>query len=173
MTRVCGSEKTLRNRNRRTSTKLFLNMYRRRVPYIADNALYKDFYRGGNLPVFRGVYQDGSGLIGNFFRSVIPIVKPILASAGKTLLKTGVSALDDVLSGERDFKRILKRRGIEGLKTVGKDVTEQALKSLKTEQSGGWRGQKRKTRKRKRTPDIFDNQEKNHPKRRCKTTKTK
>lgn len=147
-------------------------MYRRRVPFIADNSLYKNYYRGGNLPVFRGSYQDGSGLLGNFFRSAIPILKPFLASAGKTLLNTGATVLNDVLTqgGETDIKTILKKRGIEGLKKAGKDITEQALEKIKTSrQKGGWRRQRRKTQKRKITPDIFDNI--SPTKRRCKRKK--
>lgn len=146
-------------------------MYRRRVPFIADASLYKDYYRGGNLPVFRGVYQDGSGILGSFFRSAIPILKPILASVGKTLLSTGATALNDVLTGESNIKTALKKRGVEGLKTVGRDLTERALKKLKTRQEGGRRQRRRNVntpRKRKQSVDIFDKITATKPKRRCK-----
>lgn len=109
-----------------------MNVYRRRVPYIADPSLYKDYYRGAGLPAFRGTTVDGSGLLGNFLRSALPIIKPFAISAGKNLLRSGAAALSDVVSGEKDVKTDLKQRSLEGLKHVGKDISSRLLRTFKS-----------------------------------------
>ena len=147
-------------------------VHRRRIPYIPNRSLYKDYYRasgGGGLPVFRGIHQDGSGLLGNIFRFAMPLVK----SAGKTLLKSGAEALSDVVSGEKDIKSALKERGLQGLQQVGRNVTGRLLGALDDgatrEQQGGRRRRysKRSTRttvaakgrkRKQRETDIFDNE---------------
>ena len=139
-----------------------MSPYRRRVPYIPDRSVYKLHYNsaGGGLPVFRGVYQDGSGLLSNIFRSALPILK----SAGKTLLKSGARALTDVVEG-KDIKTAIKHRGVEGLKTVGRDMLGRAETALR--QTGGRRrvsttlvrpGRKRSVQSitKKACSDIFD-----------------
>lgn len=127
--------------------------YRRRVPYIPNPSAYKNFYSGAGLPVFQGTYQDGSGLLGNIFRTALPILKPFIATAGKTLLKSGAAALQDIISGERDVKTALRTRGLEGLKQVGSDIGKRFLGNGQ-QQKGGQRRTAR--RKRTLTTDIFD-----------------
>lgn len=119
--------------------------YRHRASYIPNTKIYADYYTGAGLPVFRGVVQDGSGLLGDLFRYALPILKPLAVSAGKNLLRSGTAALSDVVSGERDFKTALKHRGLEALKETGKDV----LSKL---------GGKQETAKKrtKKEIDIFD-----------------
>jgi hypothetical protein len=138
-------------------------MSTRRVPFVPNPKAYKDFYRGSGFPVFKGVYQDGSGLIGDIFRNVVPILKPIAINAGKTLLKSGANVLKDVISGDRDLKTALRQRGMEGLKEVGKDILNPIVGQTtqveqQQQQEGGLyrRGRRRRKRTNSDTSDIFD-----------------
>ena len=105
----------------------------RHVPYVADPLLYRQHY-GGAIPVFRGtIYQEGYGLgslFGSVLRSVLPALKSTAISAGKTLLRSGAQAVGDVLSGERNVKEAIRKRGMSGLKTVRKNITARVLNSL-------------------------------------------
>lgn len=132
----------------------------RRVPYVADPDIYKEYYSGSGLPIFRGTYQDGSGLFSSIGKFAFPLLKNFAKSAGKTLLRSGAQALSDVVSGESDIKSVLRQRGLESLKEIGKTTTGQILNAIDGKQSGGRR------RKRKPSPrsrgynwDIFDDQE--------------
>lgn len=123
---------------------------RNRVPFIPNRALYENHYRlrGGVLPVFRGTYQDGSGLLSNLFRSALPILKSTALSAGKTLLKSGADVLSDISSGRADIKTAIKQRGMEGLKSVGRDVLGRTVGAIR-EQTGGKRKRKKLVGKRR------------------------
>lgn len=138
-------------------------MYRRsRAPYVPNREMYLNHYRqrgSGGLPVFKGVYQDGSGLLTNFFRAVLPILRSTAASAGKTILSTGAKTLSDIVSG-KSVKRAVTERGIEGLKDIGRDVAGRAVTALGKQQQKGGRAtsnRRQTSRKRKsRVSDIFD-----------------
>ena len=100
----------------------------------------------------------GYGL-GSLFGALARGVAPILKSAGKTLLRSGAEVLGDVISGDRDFSEAVRERGLAGLKSVGRNVTNKVLSSLDQPASGVRR--QRKPRKRKSTPpatkqDIFN-----------------
>ena len=109
----------------------------RRVPFVADLGAYRQHYgqRGGNLPIFRGLsHQDGygvgGGIFSNIFKAIVPVLKNTAKSAGKTLLKTGTRVLTDVVSGERDIKSALKRRGLEALGEVGTNVKKRVVNDV-------------------------------------------
>lgn len=136
---------------------------RRRVTFVPNPSLYLRHY-GGGIPVFRGtVYQEGYGLgslFGSLFRSVIPTLKTTALSAGKTLLQSGADVVGDIVEGRRGFKDAVKHRGIQGLKTIGKEASTSLLRALaKTRQqsgSGGYRGRSRKRRRVTTIDDIFN-----------------
>ena len=144
--------------------------YLRRVPYIPDHNLYRDYYKGSGLAVFKGNFQDGSGILSNIMRYALPIVKSVGKTVGKSVLRSGADVLRDVISGERDIKTALRQRGLEGLKHVGTELAGKVLGSVK--QKGG-RRRRRQTkatpRKRKRAEvlDIFDISTKRRNKRAC------
>lgn len=139
---------------------------RRRVTYIPNRQLYQDHYRvvgPSGLPVFHGVYQDGSGLLSNIFRAALPILKSSAISAGKTLLSSGAKAFSDVVAG-RDIKSTVTHRGMEGIKEVGRDIATRTANALSRQHRGGRAigggGGASKSRVRKRKPkqqssDIF------------------
>lgn len=141
--------------------------YGRRVHYIPSNRdLYLTHYRqaGGRLPVFRGAYQDGSGLLGDLFRSAIPLLKSTALSAGKTLFSSGAKVLSDIARG-KDVKSSVARRGMEGLKEVGRDVLSRTIGAKKTRKRQRGAGLTRHTTQRpsystkrasNRPVDIFD-----------------
>jgi len=133
----------------------------RRVPFVANLDAYRQHYgqRGGNLPIFRGLpHQDGYGIGGgifsNIFKAFVPILKNTAKTAGKTLLKTGTRVLSDVVSGERDVKSALKRRGLEALGEVGANVKKRVVNDVfgadSTRRAGRRRGPPKK-RLRKQT----------------------
>ena len=115
------------------------------VPFHPDRQAFIDHYGarkwqqkgGGNFPVFKGLpYQDGYGLggiMGNFFRGIIPVVKDVFRrvakSAGSKLVKTGASALADITQGQ-NIQTVLKKRGIETLKEVGKAAARDLVNTL-------------------------------------------
>lgn len=139
-----------------------MSLYRRtRVPYVPNRDLYLQHYRqtgGGNLPVFKGVYQDGSGLLGDIFRAALPMLRSSALSAGKTLLSSGAKALSDIVSG-RNVKKAVTDRGLEGLKEIGRDVASRAVRAFGKSQRGGRQRRKpaeRKAKTTKRTRDVFD-----------------
>lgn len=82
------------------------------------------------IPVYRGRRrQRGYGLGGLFaslFRQAAPLLKQGAKVMGKQLLKTGVAVAKDVVQG-RNLKTSLKKRGVEGVKLVGK----KALRKVK------------------------------------------
>lgn len=107
-----------------------------RQQYVPDYELYNTHYSGAGIPVFRGTHQDGSGLISDIFRKAIPILKPLAQTATKALIKTGARALTDIVTGS-DVKSTLRKRALEGLKEVGRDVGGQII-------TGSSQGKKRK-----------------------------
>lgn len=133
---------------------------RGRAVYVPNRSIYHQHYTstGGGLPVFKGVYQDGSGLLSNIFRFALPILK----STGKTLLSSGVNALSDVMGG-KDVKSAIKQRSVEGLKNVGNDMIGRAKYALRQRGAGGGRThrattvvcRKRRANSTKAESDIF------------------
>ena len=122
---------------------------------MADDAYEQYYYRqatGAGLPVFRGVsVQRGHG-IGNLLNAAFRAVTPVIKSAGKSILKQGVSTganiLNDVLGGE-SLKASAKRRAVQG----GQTLVNNALSSMvgragSRRKRVGLSGQKRRGRKR-------------------------
>lgn len=131
----------------------------RRVPYVVNPDLYRDYYRGSGLPVFKGSYQDGSGLLSSIARFALPLLKGFAKSAGKTFLRSGAQALSDVVSGEKDIKTALRQRGLESLKQIGKNTSGQILNAIDGKQTGGRRRKRKRTTRNTRNirdSDIFD-----------------
>lgn len=132
---------------------------RRQIPYVADYSLYRQQY-GGAIPVFKGThFQQGYGL-GSLFGSLARGVLPVLKTAGKTFLKSGAQVIGDVISGDRDFTEAVRERGMDGLRTVGRNVTNDVLSRLDDRQPARSPAQRR-IRKRRLHPttrkgDIFD-----------------
>ncbi len=101
-------------------------MFRRRVPYIPNHEAYKTHYGSGIPGVFRGdIYQDGygiGGIISSFMRNIVPILTgPIGQKVGKTLLRSGVNIVKDIVKGKKP-KTSLKQHGLEGVKSLVKDL---------------------------------------------------
>ena len=55
-----------------------------------------DFYKG--LPWQKG-YGIG-GLLGSFARRFVPLLKPLVKSAGKKILRAGTAVVGDIISGK-------------------------------------------------------------------------
>lgn len=135
-----------------------------RTIYSPNRDLYRKYYHGGGLPVFRGMrHQAGYGL-GSFFSSlkktIMPLVHskllPILKSTGKNLLRSGTDVVSDVILNNKDLKSTVINRGKEALKRSATDT----IPFFTGAQSGS--GQKRRKKKVKRritsknkTTDIF------------------
>ncbi len=104
---------------------------RRRVPYIPNGDAYRAHYGAGSGigDVFKGdAYQDGYGLGGvlaSLFRKAMPILTTAAKTVGKNLLRSGANVVSDIVSGKQDLGSSLKRRGIESLQNVVKDVIGQ------------------------------------------------
>lgn len=130
----------------------------RSVPFVADPEAYRDHYaqRGGNLPIFHGLsHQDGYGIGGgifsNIFKAIVPVLKKTARSAGKTLLKSGTQVLADVVSGERDIKSAVKRRGLEALDEVGAKVKKSVVNDVFGARSLASRRRKTSSKRRQTT----------------------
>lgn len=99
--------------------------------YHPNNALFENYYlqqAGNGLPAFAGVrYQRGHGL-GNIFRGLSRMAKPLLVKGAKTLgkqlLNTGSRVIADVATG-KNFKQSLKRRALEGVEEI---ITSPSIK---------------------------------------------
>ena len=110
------------------------NLYNKasRYPYLVQHG------RGYHLTPFMGKkHQRGYGLgniISGLFRTVIPLVKPVLKSAarniGKRMIKGGVSVAKNVLKGE-NIKRALKREAQQSMSELGSDAISFVTKKKK------------------------------------------
>lgn len=107
------------------------------VPYSpsSSSAFYKHEFanqqRGSGMNVFRGkTIMGGSGigsLFKGLFKTALPLIKKIGLGAGKHLMDTGSSILNDVVAG-RNFKESAKDR----FKTAGKDLLADVREALAT-----------------------------------------
>ena len=134
--------------------------------YIPDKELYRCHYldeqTGGALsPVFRGLdIQEGYGIgnfLGSLFRTALPVLKsfakPLLKSAGRELLTSGVKVMGNVAGGE-NIKSALKQRAKQGLQNVSADM----IKTLaKTHSGKGYNFRKRKCVHKHREAPYFIN----------------
>ena len=81
------------------------------------------------LPVFKGAAGQRAYGIGGIFKGLTktfaPVVKNGLLKLGKQALQSGVQVLYDVSRGE-DVKATIKRRAVEGAKTMTKKSISRA-----------------------------------------------
>jgi hypothetical protein len=122
------------------------------------NKYYVDQASNSRYPVFRGMdIQRGYGLGGifkKFFSWIMPIVRehalPVTKTIGKEMLKGAINVANDSLEGKN-------------VKESAKSRTKEVLNNLKETQLGkGYKRkhkkikQQQKTKKLKRSKDIFD-----------------
>ena len=113
---------------------------------------YEQYYvnqAGSGIAGFGGVrYQRGSGIWGNIANWGRRALTPILKFLAPRVLKTGVNIAQDVIDNpeERPFKSILKRRLIEGGKTIASEGWD-ATKDWRTQRGFGRRKRRRRIQK--------------------------
>ena len=125
-------------------------------PHISSNHI------GGSMPVFRGAtMQRGYGLGGmlkGLFKSAVPLLKQSGKLFGKRALQSGINIAQNVMKGNH-----LKNASTTELKRITKQIkpsSRSGKKKLSTMHKKKSKGRPtiifRKTKKRKRSPDIFD-----------------
>ena len=144
------------------------------VPYRCNQNLYNQYYNnqsgaGSSYPVFRGdLYQAGygiGGLLSGLFRSIIPIVKPLIRTGGKALarsaLRMGKTLAKDVIKG-KSLKTVLRDTAKDELGKLGKAGVSHLLNEFSTRKNTPKKRKipiknKRNKSSKRRKKDIFDN----------------
>lgn len=119
-------------------------------------------HTGGSIPVFRGArMQRGYGLGGmlkGLFKSAVPILKQSGRLIGKRALQSGINIAQNVMKGNRlgdastaELKRITKQ-----IKPSSRSRKKKLSTTHKKKSKGRPTLISSKTKKRKRSPDIFD-----------------
>ena len=129
------------------------NLYHKksRYPYLVQQG------RGYQLTPFIGRrHQRGYGLgniISGLFRTIIPLVKPVMKSAaksiGRRMLKGGVNVARNMAKGE-SLKKALKREGAQGMS----DLSSSAMSYMA--RSTGKTPTKKRRLNNKKSQDIFN-----------------
>ena len=150
------------------------------VPFRCNQNLYNQYYNaqtgsGSSYPVFQGdLYQHGygiGGLLSGLFRNIIPtigrVVKPLIRSGGKALVKSAVrmgkNVAKDVIRG-KSLKKVLRDNAKEELKQLGKQGVSHLFNQFSTKKPAQQkqRGKRKipiknpKKNSKKRKRDIFD-----------------
>lgn len=116
-------------------------------------AYYENFYmnqNGNGLSVHKGVLQRGGASIGGLFKGLLKSAMPVVKSAGKSLLKTGLNVASDVLSG-KNFKQSAKKR----FKGAAGDILSSVASTINNPSTASSPSPRKKGRKRKGR-DIFE-----------------
>lgn len=126
-------------------------------------------------PVYRGVpRQYGHGL-GSLFHSAIksttPLLAPLVSSTMRAIknegVRQGTGAITDVLLKGKSPKQVLKTRGIQAIKSIGKAAALQLGRSLINRVRGG-RRPRRATKRinkptHKKTPHFTTKRRRSNP----------
>ena len=135
-----------------------------KTKYYPDAKAYQEYYlrqTGKGYPVFAGRrYQRGHGLgsiIGNLFKSAVPMLKKGAKAIGKEALRTGLGIASDVMEGQN-----IKQAAETRVKGAGRNLVQKTIdavgppgeKAIK-EPVKRKPARRRQTVKQRRPKDIF------------------
>lgn len=115
--------------------------------YTAQAGNGLSVYEGKSLMPANAVGYGFGSILSGLFKSALPVLKRTAISAGKNLVKAGVSAADDVLSG-KNTKESIKQT----FKSAGRNILNESLNSnsnSRKRKSSQKNSQTRKKRSRK------------------------
>ena len=139
-----------------------------RVAYVCDPKAYRDHY-GHGIPVYSGdIIQHGYGGLGGIIsglfrrtipllaRTILPLIKHTARKAGKTLMRSGVDVVKDVILNKKDLKQSLKRHAKSGLEELLGDLATSPRKQQRGEGYKCKLKRQRKKRSKQARKDIFE-----------------
>lgn len=136
-----------------------------KTKYYPDAKAYQEYYlrqSGKGYPVFAGrQHQRGHGLgsiIGNLFKSAVPMLKKGAKAIGKEALRTGLGIASDVVEGQN-----IKQAAQTRVKGAGRNLVQRTIKAMGPPGERTIKGpakrkpaRRRQTAKQRRPRDIFE-----------------